>query len=134
MTQLTATAWQVRISPRKLRIITDLVKGLSAQQAIAKLQFLPKKGGLVLVKVIKNALNTAKAKNLPIEPLRIKAIQINEGSRLKRWLPAPRGRSYRITKKSSHISITLSDEIANQTRIRRELSRKRIRDNSSKNT
>lgn len=109
MATIQATTREVHISPRKLRVLSDVVKNHPAQDALSRLSLLPKKGGLVISKLIKNALNTANTKNLASDSLKVVAFQVNEGPRMKRWLPAPRGRSYRITKKTSHITITLSD-------------------------
>jgi large subunit ribosomal protein L22 len=63
-----------------------------------------------MLKLIKSGIASAKAKNMEPAKLRIKELRVDEGKRLKRWLPAPRGRSYNIRKPTSHITLTLTDE------------------------
>lgn len=134
MTQITITHRYVNQSPRKLRPLAKLVVSQSLDQALARLTLLPQMGRLAITKLLKNASQAALGKNLEPSKLRVVRLLVNEGPRLKRSLPAPRGRSYRITKKTSHLTITLSDNVANHARIGRESSRKRISGHSSKNS
>lgn len=106
--QIIAGANNLRISPRKIRLLADAVKGLSVDQAILSLQFVKKIGADELRKTIiqakANALNHSKAdKNL----LKIKEILINEGPILKRMRAVSRGMSHSIKKRTSHIKVYL---------------------------
>lgn len=109
MTALTVTARNLRISPRKLRLFGDLLKDSSIEQATTSLTILGKKGAHLLVKVLKNIKDAAAAKNLDKSKLRITAFQVQDGHRLKRWMPAARGRTTKITKRMSHVVVTVSD-------------------------
>lgn len=103
-----AIAKNVRISPRKLRLVADFVRGLPAQEAIDKLFFLAKAGAKPVAKIIKSAVVNAKVKS---EELKVKNILIDEGIKMKRQ---DKSHSYRfgrgiIVKKASHIKVVLTN-------------------------
>jgi large subunit ribosomal protein L22 len=111
--QKTASAYQkyIRQTPRKVRLVADLVRQMPLEEAIIQLQFSPKKAagalGKVLVQAKANAVN-----NLELVPdtLKIKEIIIEEGPIYKRWRPVSRGRAHPIKKSTSHIKVTVSGE------------------------
>lgn len=102
----------VRISPRKARLVANVIKGEEYPVAIETLNALPKKGAELILKTLKsagaNALNINPQVNE--KDLYVKKITIDEGFTLRRFRPRARGRVGRIRKRTSHITIVLSDE------------------------
>ncbi len=98
----------IRISPQKLRVVVDMVKDLPPTDAVERLPFVGKKAALPLAKAIKSALANAQTKGAKREELVFKEIQINEGPRLKRGMPGPRGKWKPYQKKMSHIRVVLT--------------------------
>lgn len=98
----------VRVSPKKLRLIADVVRKLTPIDVLEKLPFLRKNGSEVFVKVIKNSLSSARQKGLSDTELIFKEVQIGEGPRLKRGRAASRGRWHPYKKRMSHIRIVLT--------------------------
>lgn len=96
-------------SPRKLRLVADMVRSMKPQQAMATLKFARQAAALDLSKVIKTALaNTGKSKD---ESLHFKNLEVNEGFKFKRFRSAARGRIRRYVKKTAQVKIVLSDEV-----------------------
>jgi large subunit ribosomal protein L22 len=97
-----------RQSPRKVRLVTDLVKGKPALQALTILSFTPKRASLQIVKVIKSALANAE-QNFKMDPseLMIQSITVDKGITLKRSMPRSRGMASPIHKHTSNVSVTL---------------------------
>lgn len=124
MTTANAKLRHLRIAPRKVRLVADLIRGKKAAEAQTLLKFLPKKASLPLSKLLKSAMASAK-NNLQLEEsnLYISKITVDEGPKLKRWQARSRGQAYEIQKKTSHINIVL-DEIEKRT-IRKRKSKKR---------
>lgn len=109
--QVQATLGNLRIAPRKVRLIADLIRRKKVEDAEAILQFLRKKAGPAILKLLNSA--TANAVNnfqLDAKNLYISKITVDEGRKLKRWMPRARGRAAEIQKKTSFITIVL-DEI-----------------------
>ncbi len=92
-----------RISPRKVRLVANLVKGKKVPDALASLAILPKRSATPIAKLIKSAEANAGKK----EGLAVKDIQVNKGVTLKRMMPRAHGRGARINKRTSHIEVTL---------------------------
>jgi large subunit ribosomal protein L22 len=106
-----AIAKNVRISPRKVRLVTDIVKGKRADEALTILNFLPTPAANAVAKVIKSA--TANAENnfqMSSADLKIADIFIDQGHTLKRARPKSRGRISPILKRSSHITVFVNEE------------------------
>jgi len=99
----------VLISPKKLRVIANSLRGMPAQDVVEKLALIKKRGSLVLRKVISAALANAKLKGLSADKLILKEIQINEGPRLKRFRAGARGRIKPYKRRMSHIRVVLSE-------------------------
>ena len=108
--EITAKLNYLRIAPRKMRLLVDLIRGEKIEKAITLLDFSIKKGSEPLKKVLKQAVANAE-NNFQLEKssLYISKITIDEGPKLKRWRARARGRAARIEKKTSHISLTLSE-------------------------
>lgn len=100
----------VRVQPRKVRIVADEVRGMTAISAAHKLRFHKSKGAQMLRKTLISAMaNAAENFNLAPEALKIAAITIDEGPRLKRMQARAMGRGNRIIKKTSHITVVVED-------------------------
>ncbi len=110
MPQVKANLNYFRTSPRKVRAVADLVKGLPVNIAIKQLMFSPKRAGSPLLKLLKSAISNAK-NNFRLEPqnLFIKEFKVDEGPVFKRYMPRARGRATIIRKRTSHISLVLDE-------------------------
>ncbi len=103
-----ATARFVRISPFKVRIVLDIIKGKSVQEAIAILENTPKAACEPLIKLVNSAAaNGENNQNLARNDMYIAECYANEGPTLKRIQPVSKGRAYRINKRTSHITVIL---------------------------
>ncbi len=111
--QIIARLKEVRISPRKVRIVADSIKNLSVQESFDALSVIQKRGAYDLEKVLKSAIANA-VNNARLEKgnLRIKTIDISEGAAIKRFHPSTRGRVHPYKKRSSNIRIVL-EEVSN---------------------
>lgn len=98
----------IRMSPRKLRLVVPVVKGLSPTKAVDVLPHVGKKAAEPLAKVIKAAIANAKDRKISEADLVLKEIQINEGPRLKRGRPVGRGRFNPYQRPMSHIRVVLT--------------------------
>jgi large subunit ribosomal protein L22 len=102
-----------KISPRKARIIADLVRGLDAGEALQVLEFTPKAGAPVLKKLIASAIANAQQKkpDVDVDALYVSRASVDKGpnSHMRRWRPRAQGRATRIVKGVSHIHIELDE-------------------------
>lgn len=98
-------------SPRKMRLVADLVRGVQIEKALAILKFNPKEASRRLEKLLLSAIANWQAKNeeanIEEAELFIKEIRVDGGSMLKRLRPAPQGRAHRIRKRSNHVTLVL---------------------------
>ena len=98
-------------SPRKMRLVADLVRGEEVNKALAILKFNPKEASRRLEKLLLSALTNWQAKNEEEKKkkaaLFVKEIRVDGGSMLKRLRPAPQGRAHRIRKRSNHVTLVL---------------------------
>lgn len=96
-------------SPRKMRLVADLVRGKQVEMALAILRFNPKEASKKLEKLLLSAIANWEAKNeeanIEEADLYIKEIRVDGGSMLKRLRPAPQGRAHRIRKRSNHVTM-----------------------------
>lgn len=104
-----AKLMNVRISAKKLRPVARSVKGMPLARAIANLQFMPRKGAKLLQKVLESARANAFEKQIDVDNLKVKNIQVDEGVTLSRMMTRQRGMANRIMKRSSHISVVVED-------------------------
>jgi large subunit ribosomal protein L22 len=111
----------VPTSPRKMRLVADLVRGKRVNEALAILKFQPKLGSVKLESLLLTSIADWSAKNsdLNIEDadLYIKDLIVDGGRMLKRMRPAPQGRGYRVRKRSNHITLVLGT-LANVSELR----------------
>ncbi|HET8735335.1 MAG TPA: 50S ribosomal protein L22 [Pricia sp.] len=98
-------------SPRKMRLVADLIRGVKVEKALAILRFNPKEASRRLEKLLLSALANWQAKNEEADvenaELFVKEIRVDGGSMLKRLRPAPQGRAHRIRKRSNHVTLVL---------------------------
>lgn len=107
--QITAKLRYLRMSPRKIRLVADLVRGKRVEEALTQLQFSPKQAALPLAKLLKSAVaNAAHNHNIKDEPLVVQTITVNGGPVLDRWMPRAFGRASSIRKRTSHITVVLA--------------------------
>ena len=113
-----------RISPFKVREVTREIQGLPVSAALDLLTFTPKKAAFLIGKTLKSAIaNAENNANLKPDRLVVKEASVGEGPTLKRIMARARGSASRIQKRTSHIRIVLSDEIAIETREARRVKR-----------
>lgn len=117
---VTAKLRYLRIAPRKIRLVADLVRGKKVEEAQTILNFTTKKVSLPLSKLLKQGIANAK-NNLQIEPanLFISKIIVDEGPKYKRWQARARGQAYEIQKKTSHITLVLDEIVKKPKRVKR---------------
>ena len=96
-------------SPRKMRLLADLIRGMEVEKALGILQFNPKHPAVPMFKLLKSAINNWEQKNTDekVEDagLVVKTIMVDCGRVIKRMRPAPQGRGYRVRKRSNHVTI-----------------------------
>ena len=108
---ITAKLNYLRIAPRKVRLVADLIRGKSVEEAQTILNFVRKRATKPLLKLLKQALaNAGHNFQLAKDTLYISEIRVDEGPKLKRWRPRARGQASEIQKKTSHVTLVL-DEI-----------------------
>ena len=100
----------LRLSPRKVRLSADLIRGKQVEEALNLLSHTPKSGAKVLSKVVRSALaNAGQNKSIDVDTLLVKTVYVNQGPTLKRWQPKPMGRAGRIRKRTCHVTVVLSE-------------------------
>ena len=106
-----ATHKYISSSPRKMRLIIDLIRGKSVEEAIDILHFNTKHASKDAEKVLRSAVanlyNMNEDEKIEISDLVVKEAYVNQGPTLKRMLPAPMGRAYRIRKRSNHLTVVV---------------------------
>ncbi|UOE94256.1 MULTISPECIES: 50S ribosomal protein L22 [Bacillaceae] len=109
--QAKAVAKQVRIAPRKVRLVVDLIRGKQVGEAVAILRHTPKAASPVVEKLLNSAIANAEH-NYEMEPnnLYISEVFVDEGVTLKRFRPRAMGRASRINKRTSHITLVVSEK------------------------
>ena len=108
--QVSAHARRLRISPQKARLVADQVRGKPVAEALDILNFSTKKGAVLVRKAVESAIaNAENNEGADIDELRISEIYVNEGLTMKRLQPRAKGRADRIFKRTSHITVTVSD-------------------------
>ena len=109
-TLVRASARDLHIAPRKMRLVTNLVKGMNAMDAITQLQHAEKKASPMLIKLIQSAVANAKNNfSLDENHLFIKSISADMGKVMKRYFPRARGSAFVIKRKMSHVNIVLEE-------------------------
>ncbi len=103
----------IRMSPRKVRQVVDMVRGKSVEDAINLLHFVPKRASTPVEKVIRsavaNALNREEGQKLDPDDFVVKTIWVDQGPTMRRYNPGPMGRASIIRKRSCHVGVVVSD-------------------------
>ncbi len=108
--EIKATAKHIRISPRKVRLVLDAIRGMEVNRALEQLKFVNKKATKPIEKLIKSCLASAEHNyDLDKNNLKIIEIRADEGPTLHRWMPRAHGRATPVRKRTSHISLTLAE-------------------------
>ena len=108
--EVRAVAKYIRMSPRKVRLVADLVRGMDVNEALTLLRFTPKAAAKVVAKTIASAAANAEENyGLSTDDLYIAKIMVDEGPTLKRGRAGARGRFKPILKRSSHITVVLAE-------------------------
>lgn len=97
-------------SPRKMRLVADMVRGMEAFRALGVLHFSNKEAAAKVELLLRSAIANWEAKNerkAESGELKISSIVVNEGATIKRLRPAPQGRAYRVRKRSNHVTLTV---------------------------
>jgi len=101
-------------SPRKMRLLADLIRGMEVDKALGILQFNPKHPAVPLYKLLKSAINNWQQKNADAKVedagLIVKTIMVDGGRVIKRMRPAPQGRGYRVRKRSNHVTLIVDSD------------------------
>ncbi|RMG96129.1 MAG: 50S ribosomal protein L22 [Deltaproteobacteria bacterium] len=107
----TAKLRYVRIAPRKLRVLADMVRGKPVARAIEELRFTQRSGARPLFKLLVSAVANAEqaAGDVDLDRLYVRRITVDQGPILKRWRPRAMGRATRINKKTSHVFVELAE-------------------------
>jgi large subunit ribosomal protein L22 len=106
-----------RQAPRKVRLVAGLVKGKNIEEAIARLDFLAKRAGFPIKKLLLSAVANAAQMGIQKENLFIKELRVDKGIVMKRMMPAAMGTGHRINKRTSHVTIVLAER---QNHIKKE--------------
>ncbi|CVK21155.1 50S ribosomal protein L22 [Sporomusa sphaeroides] len=105
-----AIARHIRIAPRKIRIVIDLIRGKNVGEAFAILKHTPKVGAEVLEKVLKSAIANAEHNyDLNVDALYISQAFVDQGPTLKRIHPRSRGQAFKILKRTSHVTLAVKE-------------------------
>jgi large subunit ribosomal protein L22 len=100
----------LRVAPRKMRLLVDMIRGKKVEDARALLAFTPKYGAPILQKLLLSAvMNAENNGNIDAENLYIKEIYVDQGPTMKWRRPRARGRAFRINKRTSHITVIVSE-------------------------
>jgi len=109
--QVKAVLKYVRMSPQKTRLVVDQIRGKTVASALTLLKFSNKRAAGPVRKVLESAIaNAEHNQGADIDELRVAAVCVDEGPTHKRWRPRAKGRAGRILKRTSHITVTVSDE------------------------
>ncbi|MCH4266119.1 MAG: 50S ribosomal protein L22 [Solobacterium sp.] len=109
--EVKATAKTVRFTPRKTRLVLDMIRGKSVEEALAILKFTPNQAAVAVSKVVKSAAaNATHNAQLDEANLYVKSCYADEGVVMKRFMPRAKGNAAQILKRTSHITVVVSDE------------------------
>lgn len=114
--EATASLKNCPTSPRKMRLVVDLIRGMEAEKALNVLRFSQKEASRNVEKLLVSAINNWKAKNegerVEDSQLFVKTAFVDQGRTLRRFQPAPMGRAYRIRKRSNHVTLVVASKLA----------------------
>lgn len=109
--QVAATLRYARVSPQKCRLVADVIRGKSVDDALRTLTFSPKKSAHIVKKVLESAIANAEHNHgADIDELKVSNIEVDEAPMYRRYRARAKGRGARILKRNSHITIRVGDE------------------------
>lgn len=115
-----ATLDTYRQSPRKVRLLVDLIRGKKVSQALISLQFADKRAAPIVSKLLKSAVaNATSTTSVSADDLFVKEAEVNKGVTMKRVMPRARGSAARINKRTSHIKIVLGVKEAPKAEVKK---------------
>jgi len=121
--QATAILKYVRVSAQKGRLVADQIRGMPVARALELLQFSPKKAAGHLRKVLESAIaNAEHNEGADVDELKVATIQVDGGPTLRRFHARAKGRGVRILKRTSHITVVVSDEKKRSKAVKKEKS------------
>jgi large subunit ribosomal protein L22 len=127
--KVTAEIKSLRISPRKVRLVTDFIKGMDTEEALVQLKNTVKASTFPIEKLVRSAIANAENNfGLDRHNLYILDIQVGEGQILKRWLPRAYGRATEIYKRNSRVYLTLEERVEGKNRKSKEQLEKERKD------
>ncbi len=102
---------QIRLSPRKARLVADMIRGRGVQDALNALQFSQVKSADIIRKLVQSAVANAEQKGVSdVDALFVKTIFVDQGPVLRRFIPRAMGRASKIRKPTSHITVVLAEK------------------------
>src|SRR5437870_5788302 len=106
-----AVVRHVRMSPRKMRVIANLVRGKRVEEAMSLLKLMPKKGAVVIRKLLISAVANAEQSGpeVDVDQLLVRDCNVDNGPILKRWMPRSMGRANRIQRRTSHVTVVVQE-------------------------
>jgi large subunit ribosomal protein L22 len=125
--EATAKLKYLRITPRKVRVVADLIRGKKVGAALNMLAYVEKRAAEPLAKLLRSAVanaDQASKGQLDVDALHVKELLVDQGPSLRRFMPRAMGRAFKVLKKTSHIVITLTDE-AQKKKVHKKPARKR---------
>jgi large subunit ribosomal protein L22 len=100
----------VRLSPRKMRLVVDQIRGKGVEEALSILKFVPKRSAAIVAKTLRTAVaNAENTQTVDVDRLYVKQAMIDEGGMWKRFMPRAQGRATRIRKRLSHVTIIVDE-------------------------
>jgi large subunit ribosomal protein L22 len=125
--EATAKLKYLRITPRKVRVVADLIRGKKVGAALNMLAYVEKRAAEPLAKLLRSAVanaDQASKGQLDVDALHVKELLVDQGPSLRRFMPRAMGRAFKVLKKTSHIVITVTDE-AQKKKVHKKPARKR---------
>jgi large subunit ribosomal protein L22 len=106
----TAVLHYLRVAPRKVRAVADVIRGRPVDEALAILDYTNRAAAAPLARMLRAAVaNAASSEKIDVDTLRVKEIHVDQGPMIKRFMPRAQGRATMIQKKTSHVSLTLEE-------------------------
>jgi large subunit ribosomal protein L22 len=110
--QARAVVRHISMSPRKMRVVANMVRGERVDEALAALRFMPKKAAGIIAKALESAAANAEDKSggeVDVDSLYVEGIYVDGGPTIKRWMPRAMGRANRINHRTSHLTVVVGD-------------------------
>ncbi len=101
-----------RISPQKVRLVVDQIRGKEVEVALNILKFTPKRSAALVAKLLRSAIaNAENTQSVDVDRLYVKQVKVDEGGMWKRFMPRAQGRATRVRKRLSHVTVVIDERI-----------------------